>query len=282
MFRLSQHITKKGFTLAELLVVCALIAVLACTIIPVILRAREKSRLELCTQRIKHLGEAAVEFETAGVTPRDETYFEGLASRKAVLPWRTLRAVQLREDLPVEWADPLCVRKLTFFVQEKDAYTPIAASEGLGLLFQRGRRHLQSSGPASSYITKPEAFYCPSSTVWTAETGWGTAPADGSSYITYCSREGGFKSPDGRVLFNLYSTREMNAFLSCASFMGYQGHPNGWNVWFTDGHVRFIADQQGVLRDLKAAEWFDVPKDYLPEQRWSIWVHFDKLYKYLD
>ena len=265
MLGITRQLRRRAFTLAELLVVCAILALLVSTVVPVVKAARERARLELCASRIKRIGNAALQFEKTGVTSTAEFYFSGLQPPANVLPWRTLRALQLREDQPIQWADPLCARKLVFFIHDDDGYTPVQINQGLAHLYPR-------------IIRSRETLYCPSSPVWTEETGW-TLSEDGSAYITYCSREGAYPAPDGRVPFNVYRSDRMQAFLSCASFMGYQGHRNGWNVWFTDGHVRFMHDKHGVLRDLKAVEWFDVPGDYPPIERWSIWVHFDQLYE---
>lgn len=252
---------RRGFTLPELLVVCAILAVLVTAIIPAVNRYRQGERLTACAARIGQIGKACLEFEKAGVSTSDDAYFTGVAVRRNVLPWRNLRAIQKSENLPNDWADPLCVRKLTFFVRGEKGDNPVSTLQGLGHLFP-------------SFIRESATLYCPGSPVWTARTGM--PAADGSAYATYCSREGGYEMEDRRAVFNTYSSRSLIAFLSCASFMGYRGHPGGWNVWYTDGHAAFVGDTHGTLSDLSPDEWFDMPKGYPPTGRWSFWVHLDE------
>jgi hypothetical protein len=248
--------------LIELLVLLALLALLASALVPILRNWRDRARLELCAARIDELGKACLKFEADGVRGGQATWFAGLEPGANVLPWRNLRAIQQTEDLPPEWADPLCIRKLTLFLKDKEGATPIATAQGLYHLFP-------------SYVRDTAALYCPASRIWTAERGW--QAEDGSVYVTYCSREGGAQTPEGRAIFNSYASADGPiAFLSCASFLGYQAHPRGWNVWFTDGGTRFHQDPHGVLAGLSADEWFDVPHAFPPPGRWSIWTHFDQ------
>jgi prepilin-type N-terminal cleavage/methylation domain-containing protein len=251
-----------ALTLPELLVVLAILALVATAVVPALGRMRRGARLELCQSRIGEVGKACLQFEANGVGGADEAYVTGLAAQKNVLPWRNLRAIQHSEDLPPQWADPLCVRKLTVFVTEEGGTTPVSTVQGLGRLF-----------PA--LVGDPAGLYCPAATVWTRETGW--PAADGSAYVTYCSREGGYQTAEGRALFNTYTSGRAIAFLSCASFMGYDPHGGGWNVWYTDGRAQFVADPNDMLNDLSVEEWFDMPPQYPPAGRWSIWRHFDEL-----
>jgi len=63
---------KRGFTLIELLVVIAIIAILAAILFPVFAKAREKARQTTCTNGLKQIGTAILQY----VQDNDETYLQ--------------------------------------------------------------------------------------------------------------------------------------------------------------------------------------------------------------
>ena len=60
----------KGFTLIELLVVIAIIALLAAILFPVFARARENARKSSCSNNLKQIGVAVMQY----VQDYDETF----------------------------------------------------------------------------------------------------------------------------------------------------------------------------------------------------------------
>ncbi len=69
---------KKGFTLIELMIVIAIIAILAAVLVPNFMRAREASRLTACKSNLKNISTAVETYsnDNDGVYPGDTTFRE--------------------------------------------------------------------------------------------------------------------------------------------------------------------------------------------------------------
>ena len=54
--------TKRGFSATDLLVTLAVVSLLAAVAVPMVVRAKDKSRLELCLANVKQVNRAVLEF----------------------------------------------------------------------------------------------------------------------------------------------------------------------------------------------------------------------------
>ncbi|MEM7312586.1 MAG: DUF1559 domain-containing protein, partial [Planctomycetota bacterium] len=101
---------KSAFTLVELLVVIAIIGILVALLLPAVQSAREAARKVQCTNQLKQLGLAVLNYESAnrhfpvGVEDDDEDFKRGLHSGFThVLPYLEEQALFDQYDFDPSW-----------------------------------------------------------------------------------------------------------------------------------------------------------------------------------
>lgn len=103
---------RRGFTLLELIVVVAIIAVLAALLLPAVGAARESSRRALCASRLRQLAIAATSFATAnGQYPPgvEQWYFNSTVSHRGIPLFAYLLPYIENENILLTWdyQDPI-------------------------------------------------------------------------------------------------------------------------------------------------------------------------------
>lgn len=144
----------RGFTLVELLVVIAIIGILVALLLPAVQAARESARRMQCTNNLKQLGLAHLNFESAkGHFPAgmDVNVDEGCPS-EGCRGWSHIHLV------------------LPYFEEGVIADTFDFNFEGGWLYFFRT---LSAADKDRLYTTRLEALLCPSLTMWEEQYGFG-------------------------------------------------------------------------------------------------------------
>jgi len=198
----------RGFTLIEMLVVIAILAILIAITVPNVNRSIENSRRVACLARIRDLGNAVMLYATD--------------HRGSTLPYYTFNS---------QWYN-------TFRTE----------SGGPGLLI---------SGGYLDY--DPNAFRCPSDRGAGNGGRYNYDQVPAAPYISYSFRPwGGYPAPssgpfDGAITqvggepANPAFRASTYAYISdafCRLGAEPRNHSEGWNVWYLDGHAKFIRDPE--------------------------------------
>jgi prepilin-type N-terminal cleavage/methylation domain-containing protein/prepilin-type processing-associated H-X9-DG protein len=168
-----------GFTLVELLVVIAIIGVLVALLLPAVQAAREASRRAACTNNLKQIGLASLNYES---------------SRKKIVPARLGPDSTASREVFNLSQDPVTFSGASGFV----LLLPYLELQGLfnqldiykdNSIWPAGKFHVSWRTPArmQALTTQPPVFVCPSSNdepfavFYLSDSGWnGQAPAVGN------------------------------------------------------------------------------------------------------
>ena len=88
----------QGFTLAEMLVVIAIIAILAALLLPAVQRAREAGRRSICFSNLKQIGLALLLYENAQTSFPAGTEFGGRPTAPTLWSWQARLLPYLAND----------------------------------------------------------------------------------------------------------------------------------------------------------------------------------------
>lgn len=123
----------RAFTLVDVLVCIAIIAVLIGLLIPTLGRVNETARRVVCQSNVRQVGLGVVMYadEHKGQLPPSKFVQRGPVNRDGSSGFAPQRTITVREAVP-------------------DVATPTGVWDGLGALFDQG------------YLPAPKVFYCPS------------------------------------------------------------------------------------------------------------------------
>ncbi len=192
--------SRHGFTLVELLVVIAIIGILVALLLPAIQAAREAARRSACTNNLKQITLALLNYhDTAGEFPRGAytalsgTFDEdGLGWATKILSQIEEQAVydRLREnDIPGYEDDPW--KPYIFRIAHQNALRPIAGGETVISVFRCPSVALPDHAPAAGY-------YGSASSAEITNTGYATSHYKGSR--GYCDRGMFWRTAEGYKL----------------------------------------------------------------------------------
>lgn len=247
----------RGFTLVELLVVIAIIGVLAGLLLPAVQFAREAARRAQCSNNLKNIGLAILNFESAKKRlPVGNERLSGTnhAWASRILPHLEQPAIFKRLDFHQHWqataqnrmasSESIATYKCPSAVLEfagKQDYGGITGTALLDLPF--------GSGPS-------DAFGCGTLIATSVEQRRGIVLAevtDGLS-MTALVAESVDRDPEGSGRWacglNCFSQDKVGTNIDEAGSI-FSLHPGGANILFADGHNRFT--EQNIAPEILGA-----------------------------
>ena len=212
-------IPKRAFTLVELLVVVAIIALLAAILFPVFERAREAARRSACESNLKQIGLGITQY----VQDNDEIMV-GVGTATANGSWKC-------------WIAPYINNSEVFFCPDQGFISPFNPTER--------REGLMQDGYPSCYIGNGGAD--PAYGIYNGVCDnnnadpWGCTPMSwGIYYLTYGKNITTFVNPSQLLLVTEGGVRAgVNPSWGNGPDYGvWSGHDGMMNVLFADGHVK--------------------------------------------
>ncbi len=200
---------RKGFTLIEMLVVIAILALLMAIVVPSISRALENSRRVACLARIRDLGTAVLMYAAD--------------NKGKTLPYYTHNS-QWYNTWRLESGGPGLLITGGYLDFSENAFRcPSDRGAGKG-----GRYNYEQvpAAPSISYSFRP----------WGPYKAGNNTPSDGA--ITQIG--------SGPAIDSWMASS--HAYISdafCRLGDLPRNHSDGWNVWYLDGHAKFLKDPPG-------------------------------------
>ena len=225
----------RGFTLVEMLVVIAIIALLAALLFPVLSRAREKARQSQCLSNLRQLASALALYRTdyEGRNPGmgDGTYCPGTVNPQFYPRWiGGIRTTAEGQWVPCYWA----------------IYPPLDPNAPVGALWQQTG---VKQGALYPYVKNEQVYICPSD-----PRGQEKRLSYSMNFVAGFIPEAVVERPaqfaemvDEQATLNdgdLTAFDTAGRYFNCPTI----AHFNGANMSFFDGHARWFRALHTVQR----------------------------------
>lgn len=239
-------IATNAFTLIELLIVIAIIAILAAILFPVFATAREKARSAACSSNMKQLGLGMLQY----VQDYDECYPSGCAT------WYNSSG-QIQSNYE-GWAGQIYpyVKSLSVFVCPDDTLTsPVNWKQQVSYAMNEG---IMKAPGQAIYALQASQLTAAGNTVaiFEAEGGLASECTPGGSltcdsmspsaegYPTQNINNNGDFNSGASTTAIVYATGQMSNPFTSAAFYLLPRHTGGSNYLAADGHVKWLHGEQ--------------------------------------